>query len=211
MKLFLSSMHPSNHNALLTLLDKRRGTSVLLVTNGWDTYPKDRFEQELGHTLEAFRDLDLSTSQLDLKTAGIGDVQAALKEKALVWVMAGNTFYLNFYLHRSGFAGVIRDEMHQGLVYGGESAGAAVAGPTIRGVEKVDDHNEGPEVVWEGLGLVEFGVIPHYGWEKYRQSLEDAKTEMEKYVRVKTMSNQQAIVCVDNKVEVIENPSDEAE
>ncbi len=211
MKLFLSSMHPSNRDGLLSLLDKSRGTSVLLIPNAWDTYPKDRFDQELGHTLEAFRKLGLTTSQLDLKSANKESVSTVLKGKTMVWVMAGNTFYLNFYLHKSGFAEIIKDELHHGLVYGGESAGAAVVGLTIHGVENVDDPDEAPEVVWEGLGLVEFGVIPHYGWAKYRQPLEAAKTGMEKYVKVKTITNQQALVCVDGKAEIVENPSDEAE
>ena len=85
-------MHPSNRDALLSLLDKRRGSSVLLIPNAWDTYPKDRFEEELSHTLETFRNLGLITSQFDLKTANKESVRSALKGKSLVWVMAGNTF-----------------------------------------------------------------------------------------------------------------------
>jgi dipeptidase E len=202
-------MHPSNREALLNLLDLNRSKSVLIIPNGWDTYPRDRFETELGHTLDAFRGFGLATSQLDLKATNEKSIKDSLKDKALLWVMAGNTFYLNYYLHQSGFANIIKGEMLDSLVYGGESAGAAVVGPTIHGVEKVDDLNESPKVVWEGLGLVDFGVIPHYGWEKYRQPLQDAKTEMEKYAEVKTITNQQALVIVNGKTEVIDNPSDE--
>ena len=50
---------------------------------------------------------------------------------------------------------------------GGFSAGAVVATPTLRGIELMDDPTqivEGyPEtVVWEGLGLVDFSIVPHF-------------------------------------------------
>lgn len=209
MKLYLASMHPSNREALLGLLGNPSDASVLLIPNAWDTYPRERFETELGHTLDAFRDLGLTTSQLDLKSATKASVREALKGKALVWVMAGNTFYLNYYLHKSGFAEIIKDAMKDGLVYGGESAGAAVAGVTLHGVEKMDDPKDCPEVIWEGLSLVDQAVLPHWNWEKYRAEIEAAKAEMEKFVPVVTITNQQALVVIDRQQEIVENPTDE--
>lgn len=203
-------MHPSNREALLKLLE-RSSRSVVIIPNAWDTYPKERFEQELGHTLDAFENIGLTTSRLDLNSADKSSVLKALRDPALVWVMAGNTFYLNYYLHKSGFADVIKGALQEGLVYGGESAGAAVVGPTLHGVENVDDPKDSPELIWEGLGLVDFGVIPHYGWEKYQQPLEDAKTGMEKYCSVRTITNQQALTYYDGKVEIVDNPSDEVQ
>jgi dipeptidase E len=53
------------------------------------------------------------------------------------------------------------------LVYGGFSAGAVVATPTLKGIELVDDPHEipdgyEPEVIWEGLGLYDAAIAPHY-------------------------------------------------
>ena len=53
-------------------------------------------------------------------------------------------------------------------VYAGYSAGAVVAGPTLKGIELVDPIDEWPddypnkEVLWEGLGLIDFVIAPHY-------------------------------------------------
>ncbi len=52
-------------------------------------------------------------------------------------------------------------------IYGGWSAGAVVAGPDLDGIELMDDPGviaEGYEtaVVREGLGLIDFTIVPHY-------------------------------------------------
>ena len=53
------------------------------------------------------------------------------------------------------------------IVYGGFSAGAVVAGPSLAGYELMDDPEEVPAgyeraVVWDGLGLVDFAIVPHF-------------------------------------------------
>lgn len=53
------------------------------------------------------------------------------------------------------------------IVYGGFSAGACVAGSTLKGLEIVDDVNsvvEGysSEIIWEGMSLVSTAIVPHY-------------------------------------------------
>jgi dipeptidase E len=121
--------------------------------------------------------------------------------------MAGNTFYLNFYLQQSGFAKIVKEATAQGLVYGGESAGAVVAGSTLHGVEKVDDPAEAPAIIWEGLGLVDHGILPHADWEKYRKPMAEAKEEMEKFTQVTTINNDQALVIVDGQAEIVDNPA----
>lgn len=209
MKLFLSSMHPSNREALLSLFTDRSTLLAVIVPNGWDTYPAERRETELNHVTKTLQDFGFTTSLLDLTTATKDSVQTAFKDKSMVWVMAGNTFYLNYLLRKSGFTDVIREYMEAGLVYGGESAGAVVAGTTINGVEKVDDPKESPEVIWEGLNLVDHGILPHVDWEKYREPIAAAGEEMAKHTKVVSINNNQAIAVVNGKENIIENPSDE--
>lgn len=209
MKLFLSSMHPSNREAILKLVGNREQLSVVIIPTGWDTYPTERMETELHHTLAAFKDLGFTTSLFDLKGATAESIRNELRDRTIVWVMAGNTFYLNYHMRKSGFAHAIKDLMQNGLVYGGESAGAAVAGVTLHGVEEMDDPKESPEVFWDGLGLVTQGVLPHWEWEKYRSQIEAAKTEMEKFTPVITITNQQAIIIEDGESRLVHNPSDE--
>jgi dipeptidase E len=203
-------MHPSNREALLNLLGNPAQPSVVIVPTGWDTYPEERKSTELNHVLTTFKEFGFTTSELSLTNATKETTFEALKDKNLVWVMAGNTFYLNFHMHQSGFSEVIKDLLESGLVYGGESAGAVVAGVTLHGVERVDDPKESPETIWEGLALVDCGIIPHWGWEKYEEPLISAKNEMAKSVEVKTLTNDQALIVTNGRKEVIQNPSNEA-
>jgi peptidase E len=49
------------------------------------------------------------------------------------------------------------------LAYGGCSAGACVCAPTLRGIELIDDAFAAGAPVFDGLGLVDFSIAPHYG------------------------------------------------
>jgi dipeptidase E len=142
---------------------------------------------------------------LDLKLLDKTAVEESLKQKDLVWVMGGNTFYLNFLLHKSGFKDVIKKLLKEGLVYGGESAGAVVAGSTLHGIEYLDDPKLSPEVIWEGLKLFDFGIIPHWGLSEYGESLLDAKREMERYAIVSTIDNDKALEIEGEELEIINN------
>jgi dipeptidase E len=75
------------------------------------------------------------------------------------------------------------------LAYGGWSAGACVAGPDLRGLELMDDPHvlaEGydPEPVWEGLGLVEAAIVPHYRSDHPEAAAAEATAE---WMRVRNL------------------------
>jgi dipeptidase E len=53
------------------------------------------------------------------------------------------------------------------LVFGGYSGGIAVLAPNLRGIELVNDITSAPEgydpaVIWDGLGVLPWSVVPHY-------------------------------------------------
>ena len=113
---------------------------------------------------------DLEPRELDLR-AYFGDPQslkARLRTFDLVWVMGGNSFILRRAMRASGFDRVIRELLEADAVaYGGYAAGAVVAGPTLRGLELMDDPFDCPDgydesLVWTGLGLTPFTIVPHY-------------------------------------------------
>jgi dipeptidase E len=96
------------------------------------------------------------------------------------------------------------------LVYGGFSAGAVVAGPTLRGIELVDDSQEipegyDPEVVWEGLGLVDFSIAPHYKSDhRDAPSIElVVKFFEDGALPYKALADGQALLVTDDEVELL--------
>lgn len=98
-------------------------------------------------------------------------LKAKLSEKDAIWLNGGNTFYLRWVLKDVGADKVITELVKAGKVYGGGSAGAIVAGPTLKYFEDADDPNDSPEVILDGLHLTEIVVVPHVGNEKYGEAM----------------------------------------
>jgi dipeptidase E len=165
MRLYLSSQDPgSRAGALLSLLS---GPRVAVIANGHDAMPMPRATEA---SLAAFRTLGLAPQELDLR-AHFGDPASLGQRLAgyhLVWVLGGNSFVLRRAMRQSGFDAVIGELMAaDALVYGGQGAGAVVAGPSLNGLELMDDPFALPEgydepPVWSGLGLTPFVVVPRY-------------------------------------------------
>ena len=165
MRLFLSSWRLNRKARVLTQL-VGAGVRTAVVLNGLDNLPDfprvQRLEEER-HVLEM---LDLPAFELDLREyfgQHAAQLQTALDEVGLIWVTGGNVFVLREAIRRSGLEGLIGERIRsEALAYGGYSAGACVAGPTLRGLEMVDDASAVNEPIWEGLGLVNCSIAPHY-------------------------------------------------
>ncbi len=71
---------------------------------------------------------------------------------------------------KNNFAEVVRRFVENGGIYIGQSAGSIVAGPDIYDLYKSGD-KEGFEKLdnFNGYGLVDFIVIPHFGDEEKRE------------------------------------------
>jgi dipeptidase E len=149
------------------------GPRIAIIANGYDgasATARDIYRTEVYDPVAEFKSLGLDPHEVDLR-AHFGDA-ASLRERLsgydLVWVMGGNSFVLRRAMKQSGFDWIIRDMLgDDAIVYGGYAAGAVVAGPTLRGLELMDDPFELPEgydepLVWTGLGLTPFAIVPHY-------------------------------------------------
>jgi dipeptidase E len=81
----------------------------------------------------------------------------------VIWVGGGHTYYLRWILKASGADEIIVRLIKSGKVYAGWSAGAVVAGPSIKYFDKMgDEPSAAPEQIYSGLGLMEEIIIPHF-------------------------------------------------
>jgi len=169
MRLYLSSFRLGHHPAeLLRLL--AGGTRIAVILNAGDFLEPDRRTLAKEADFALLTDLGMAPEELDLRHY-FGDAEGlrtALANFDTVWVRGGNSFILRRAFRASGADVVIPEFLAQdGLVYAGYSAGVCILGPSLRGIELVDDPAVVPEgypgaVVLEGLGVLPYSVAPHY-------------------------------------------------
>jgi dipeptidase E len=149
------------------------GGKAAIVSNAADFIPMESrlaYARTVFDPLAHFRDHGVDAADIDLR-AFFGDpgaLDTALADVRLVWANGGNAFLLRRAMRQSGLDDILRRRLaHDGLIYGGWSAGAVVAGPTLRGLDLMDDPDVvvdgySPATVWDGIGLVDFAIVPHF-------------------------------------------------
>ena len=172
MRLYLSSYRIGDRaGALLALLGN--GKRAAVISNAKDAVSagvREIYRNEVYDPHAELASLGIAAEELDLRQY-FGAPERLAQRLAgfdLVWAVGGNAFTLRRAMHQSGFDRVIVEMLDRDdIVYGGFSAGAMVAAPTLDGVELMDDPDERPAgydhgVVRHGLGLVGYSIVPHF-------------------------------------------------
>jgi dipeptidase E len=173
MKLYLSSYRIPSIVELEELLGKSlQETRVALLPNAKDYYSQRARDFKVGDLGDYMQQLGLKVEIVDLREYDDPEVlKTKLAQYDLIWAMGGNTYMLRYEMQRSGFASMIKDLLETGVVYGGDSAGALVAGLSIAGVELADEPEFAEELITDGLALVPFVILPHVDNPEFRDVL----------------------------------------
>lgn len=169
MRLYLSSYRlGASAFRLRKLLNGGRRAAV--IQNALDFEARRAYEVNIYDPKEELADWGIEAEELDLRQY-FGQPHA-LKEMLtgidFVWAAGGNAFLLRRAMRQSGFDHIIGELLREdAIVYGGFSAGAVVATPSLRGIDIMDDPRQlAPDydeaILWDGLGLVDFSIVPHY-------------------------------------------------
>ncbi|CAN5692220.1 hypothetical protein BH23PAT2_BH23PAT2_02080 [soil metagenome] len=178
MKLYLSSYRIAVPDELFRLVGREPNKiKVALLPNAKDYYAPLAQDYKIRDIIRYQNDLGLmSVDIVDLRTfADSVSLYEKLKKYDLVWAVGGNTFCLRQEMKRSKFDQVIHPLLDEGVVYGGDSAGAVVAGTSLRGIESVDIPEFTEEVIYEGLRAVPYVLLPHADNEYFKEANEQTK------------------------------------
>ena len=167
--MYLSSFRMGDHPDRLVELAGGPGPAAV-IANAMDWAPDDVRRQCVELELAALAGLGMEAEELDLRDYfGPRDrLSVDLARYRLVWLRGGNVFVLRCALARSGADGLLTELLAQdAVVYAGYSAGPCVLGPSLRGLETVDDPDVvlatyGVEPVWEGMDLLPYTIVPHH-------------------------------------------------
>ncbi len=172
MRLYLSSFRIGNQpQRLIDLVGENRKAAI--VFNACDFIERAERTSRLQLELSTLQEIGFETFELDLaeyfgSENGQTTIADLLADCGLVWVRGGNSFTLRRAMRSSGFDSIITTMLeHDAIVYGGYSAGVAMLGPSLQGIELIDDPNTvppgyTPDIIWESLGVLPYAVAPHY-------------------------------------------------
>lgn len=147
--------------------------------------------QELGFQVE---DIYLSGKTKE-------ELRRQLLDKDVIFVQGGQPFYLLKQAKNSGFIDIVKELLQKGVIYIGASAGTYLTCPTIetafwkrkkRAVFGLND--------FSAMNLVPFIIFVHYKPEHKRMIKASYKSS--KYP-VKILTDEQALLITDNKVELV--------
>ena len=144
---------------------------------------------------KAFEKMGFQIELLDISTADLKTIQETLQRNESIYISGGNTFYLLQELRRSGADNIILQEVNQGKLYIGESAGAVITGTTIEFVQKMDSIKKAPTLNdFTGLGLTTFNTLPHYESIPFQKITKKIFEEYQEKFSLVPIHNKQAIL-----------------
>lgn len=92
---------------------------------------------------------------------------------------------------------IIIELVKNGTVYGGDSAGAIIAGPTINYFQPADSPEKSPKIILDGLSLVDVVIVPHADHSKYAPIMKDIKINLtEAGYKTKSLNDSDSLVII---------------
>jgi dipeptidase E len=197
MKLFLYSsfkISPKYSKELIRLVGKApKDITVAAIVNAADVEA-----DSTDWVQESVDSLGFGTQVIDLRSyrASRGELRETLANKDVIWLCGGNQYYLRWILRQSGADAIIKDLVRVGKVYAGWSAGAVVAGPTLKHMEHLEDLSVVPEVLFDGLGLTDVVVLPHFDMAQFAGGMQKANEGLKKagFITVPLLESQALII-----------------
>jgi dipeptidase E len=215
MRLFLSSYRAGRHDSELKSFAGSIN-KVAVITNAKDyKTPEDR-KFKVDDNFAFWRSLEIEPTEIDLRPHFHKQGAESLFDGFdFVWLAGGNTFLLRRALSYTGIDKFLIDKVkNDSLIYGGESAGAIMASPSLRGSEDDSTSEDDPKylplpygkkVLWDGLGFIDYVLVPHYQSPEIAESIEGyIKYLKARNIDFKTITDEQAIVINGNREELLE-------
>ena len=194
MRLYLASHNLGPYtNELLKLVGE--GRKALYIENARDYYPDEKRANDLQEKLAMLSELGFEVDKLR-------DFIDSYKPD-LIYASGENVFLLATVYHLSGFDEILREDLaNDKYVYGGFSAGTMAICKTIR----IYGHDHlvpervpevyGVNAVLDGIGLVDYQLIPHADVPEHLETTKEYIERIEGAGLKALPLNQEAVIVV---------------
>lgn len=204
MKLYLSSYHLGNTPAKLAEMVGNNKT-IAIIPNALDVYTDiPRRIAGIEQEKKDLQHIGLLPEELDLRLYFGKPEELARKMNSFggVWVLGGNTFTLRRAFKESGFDTWLQNNKgNKDFVYAGYSAGICILSPELKSIAMIDEpynvpNGYQPDVIWEGLGFVDYIFAPHFQSNHPESPLVDQQVEYLKRnnINYKTLHDGEVVI-----------------
>ena len=181
---------------------KQLGKHVLFIPTAGNV---EEYRGYIDEALQTFADLGFQVEVLDISACDRETAQAKIFQSKLLYVSGGNTFYFLQELKKKQLLSLIKEQIADGMVYVGESAGAIITAKDIDYNKLMDDKSVAEELSnTEGLNEVDFYVLPHLGEEPFVESAQDTLDTYSDQLNLLSLNNRQAVLVEGEEVKVLE-------
>lgn len=164
-------------------------------------------EEYVGHVendKEAFESLGIIVDVLELSTASSADIKEKITSNDYIFISGGNSFYLLQELKETGADLLIKEQVSNGKLYIGTSAGSVVMSPNIQYIELMDDKSFAPKLAdYQAMGMTDQYPLVHYSSEPFETVAEEVYQEYKDKLPLVLLSNEQVMTVRDREVSVL--------
>lgn len=168
MKFYLSSYELGNETEKLKNLVSKGKIGYIPNARDFTSADPERRAKRNDNNMGSLRALDLEVELVDLRNyfGKQDELKKKLAELGAIFISGGNVFVLRQAMKLSGLDEILKELLNTDFLYAGYSAAGCVLAPDLKGMELVDPldvpYNEQKEIIWEGLGFVDFRFMPHW-------------------------------------------------
>lgn len=201
MKFYLSSYKIGQE--VEKLKNFMQGKRMGFIPNSVDYLELKSRQESNDKNMKDISDIGIDIEILDLRDyfGKMSQLEEKIKTLWGVWVRGGNTFILRQAMKLSGFDDIIQRMDRDDFVYGGYSAGICILAPSLVALQQVDNphimpYKELQEVIWDGLWLLDYIILPHYKSDHPESADIDKEVDYctRNNIRYKTLSDGEVIV-----------------
>jgi dipeptidase E len=182
MKFYLSSYELGNETEKLKSLAPHGKIGYIPNARDFTGYDPERRAARNEKDMSALRALGLEVELVNLQEyfGKPNELQKKLEDLGAVFISGGNVFVLRQAMRLSGLDEILERLRSQDFLYAGYSAAGCVLAPSLRCYEIVDaldtPYAEQKEIIWEGLGFVDYALMPH--WDSDHPESADIEKEI---------------------------------
>ena len=183
MKYYLSSFEIGNETEKLKKLVPKGKIGYIPNALDFTGADPERRVKRNEKNMSLLRELDLEVELLNLQDyfGKKNELKNKLNELGAIFISGGNVFVLRQAMKLSGLDEILKELRNDSnFLYAGYSAAGCVLAPNLKGMDIVDPldtpYKELQEILWDGLGFVDFHFMPH--WDSNHPESSDIAKEI---------------------------------